>query len=145
MKRFWDKVNKTDDCWIWTAAIDDGGYGHFWLNNKIEKAHRVSWIIHNGPIQDDKLRVCHKCDNPPCVRPDHLFLGTDKDNSRDCIDKGRRLHLIGENATNVKLTDQEVEKIRNMYLTKQYTQRELGSLFGVSQSQIYMIVNNKSR
>src|SRR4030043_361681 len=91
-KRFWNKVNKTDDCWIWTAYCNKKEYGCFKFQDKSELAHRVSWIIHNGPIPNG-LHVLHKCDNPPCVRPDHLFLGTDKDNANDRISKGRFVDL----------------------------------------------------
>src|SRR5271165_4726377 len=89
MKRFWDKVEKTDGCWNWKAYIGPDGYGRFGFRGKIPGPHRVSWELSFGPIPDG-LNVCHKCDNRRCVRPDHLFLGTDRDNILDCIRKGRR-------------------------------------------------------
>ena len=94
MKRFWDKVNKTDNCWLWTAAIDSHGYGKIIIGSRSDKsrkyriASRVSWELINGPIPFKKL-VLHKCDNPLCVNPDHLFLGTSGDNNRDRHRKGR--------------------------------------------------------
>ena len=89
-ERFWSKVVKIDDgCWLWTAALLLDGYGQIWLGQTMERAHRLSWIIHFGPIPEG-LCVLHTCDNPPCVRPGHLFLGTQLDNVRDAIRKGRR-------------------------------------------------------
>lgn len=83
-ERFLDKVNKTDACWMWVGARNKRGYG----NIQGVLAHRISWELYNGPIPDGLL-VCHRCDTPGCVNPDHLFLGTHQDNSRDMIAKGR--------------------------------------------------------
>lgn len=91
-ERFWAKVDKSGDCWVWTAAKHDFGYGVFQLgrgpSEGLRRAHVLSWLWSNGPIPDG-LVVCHRCDNPPCVRPDHLFLGTLGDNTRDMVAKGR--------------------------------------------------------
>ncbi len=88
--RFWDKVNKTNQCWLWTSATNGRGYGVMGVNRKPKYAHRISWEMHNGPIPPG-LHVCHKCDVPGCVRPDHLFLGTREDNMSDCVIKKRHI------------------------------------------------------
>lgn len=86
-ERFWAKVEKGPDCWEW-KAFRNKGYGKFTYNGRMYLAHRLSWILTNGPIPDG-LGVLHSCDNPPCVNPDHLFLGTQLDNMRDASNKGR--------------------------------------------------------
>lgn len=86
--RFWAKVDKTGDCWVWTAATNPKGYGQFYVEG-MRLAHRVSWILAHGPIPDD-LCVLHRCDHPPCVNPAHLFLGTYADNNHDRDAKGRQ-------------------------------------------------------
>lgn len=89
MKRFWNKVKKTDYCWLWTAYTNSDGYGQFWFRGTMGKAHRFSWILHNGEIPKGVCVLHIECDNPPCVNPDHLELGTDADNMQDCLKKGR--------------------------------------------------------
>ncbi len=87
MERFWNKVYKTDTCWLWTAAKDKDGYGFFKVNQVMTKAHRMAYELAFGNF-DKALFVCHSCDIPSCVNPKHLFLGTITDNNRDCTAKG---------------------------------------------------------
>lgn len=89
LRRFLNKINKTDACWIWIGGRNRSGYGRFVVWNKNSQlAHRFSWTLHKGLIMSG-LDVLHKCDNPPCVNPEHLFLGTQADNNRDMRAKGR--------------------------------------------------------
>lgn len=91
VERFWSKVDRSGDCWEWQASRSTHGYGFFGRDGKVLYAHRVSYEITNGliPKGPKRLHVCHHCDNPPCVRPDHLFLGTASDNLNDAYRKGR--------------------------------------------------------
>ena len=87
-RRFWGKVVKTDGCWLWTGSTSRG-YGKLFLPGpRTISAHRFSYLLHFGPF-DKRLVVCHSCDTRACVRPDHLFLGTQEDNVTDMVDKGR--------------------------------------------------------
>jgi hypothetical protein len=91
LKRFWDKVNKTDSCWLWTAGCFQGGYGAFQLDGRTRRAHKLSWEITNGPVAAG-LQVMHNCpggDNPKCVNPTHLLLGTPDDHGKDRAKKGQ--------------------------------------------------------
>jgi hypothetical protein len=95
-ERFWEKVEKTDTCWNWTGAKNKFNYGQFYYNGKVRKAHRVSYLMKNGHY-DESLVVAHKCDNPSCVRPDHLFLATQRENVNDMVAKKR--HGAGQIVT----------------------------------------------
>jgi hypothetical protein len=104
--RFWNKVLKTDTCWLWTGTKDSRGYGRFAeMDRKMVLPHRFSWEIHFGRIAQG-LQVCHKCDNPSCVNPKHLFLGTNSDNIQDSLRKGR--FATGKRARNQWSAKQEI-------------------------------------
>lgn len=84
---FWAKVEKTPTCWLWKGSVSQG-YGATYFRGHLTRAHRASWIMANGEIPKGKI-ACHKCDVPLCVNPDHIFIGTHKDNMQDMISKGR--------------------------------------------------------
>lgn len=86
--RFWDKVSRPEGCWKWTGVKNQFGYGRLRTGKSMIVAHRVSWQIHNGPIPKG-MSVLHKCDNPECTNPEHLFLGTYSDNAKDMVAKKR--------------------------------------------------------
>ncbi len=147
MKNFWDKVAiiPFHECWEWTAFKNKDGYGYFKFQKKTERAHRISWKLINGFIPKGLL-VCHKCDNPGCVNPDHLFLGTNKDNKLDCVSKGRHFKdgkppiLFGEKHGNHVLTAKKVLKIRKEYTGKYGEMTMFAKRYGVHRSAIYRVV-----
>lgn len=153
--RFWAKVNKDGPipahvpeigpCWMWTAYTEpQWGYGIFRVANgdTMKKAHRVSWELTYGAIADGLL-VLHKCDNPPCVRPAHLFLGTHEENQADKAAKGRGScgpPHFGEASPNHKVTEAQVTEIRRRYATGGVSQSMLADEFGINQTSISKIV-----
>lgn len=137
--RFWAKVNKTDGCWLWTGFLGQNGYGRISRGGRYGKddgAHRISWELHFGPIPDD-MWVCHHCDNPACVRPDHLFLGRARDNVADKIRKGRS--SMGHRNAGAKLTQEDVESIRHLAAAG-VPQVTIAAKFGVSRSTVSAVV-----
>jgi hypothetical protein len=125
-------------CWLWVGTLDRLGYGRFGMNGKQPGAHRIAWLLHHGEIPSG-LGVCHRCDIPRCVNPDHLFLGTQKDNLRDCSRKGRT--PLGEKQGRSKLKTDEVLEIRD--LASALPQRQIAVLYGVSQSTISDIISRR--
>lgn len=149
--RFWSQVDKSGECWVWIGSrYTRGGYGRCrpYYRSGQRKAHRVSYELAYGPIPEG-MCVCHRCDNPPCVRPDHLFLGTSEENTYDMFQKGRaggvmnpQKRPVGERCSYAKLTDAQVAEIRARYAQGGISQRQLGELYGVSRSTICNIVMN---
>lgn len=174
LDRFWRQVQKSDGCWIWAGALSSTGYGVIGVQHPVKRnlyAHRVSYELHIGPVPDGYF-VCHRCDNPRCVRPDHLFVGTHRDNMADMVAKGRsnagdkhpsrryperrargdnhglRKHpervSRGEVHAYAKLTVDAVRAIRAEYSVGGISQRELAERYGVTQTVIGDAIRRKS-
>jgi hypothetical protein len=140
-ERFWEKVDKSGDCWEWTAGRIPSGYGSVYYQEQRQPAHRVAWQLVNGPIPPGMF-VCHRCDNPPCVRPDHLFLGTPADNSADRDRKGRSNPPRGERSR-TRLTADDVIVIRDMRRLGA-SQAWLGRAYGLSPTAIAHICHRRT-
>lgn len=143
-EKFWAKVDKTPglgpngDCWEWRGSIHYKGYGETRAFRDKMKAHRASWYAHTG-TNPGKMHVCHKCDHRLCVRPDHLWLGTNKDNSDDKIRKGRQAR--GSASGNAKLNENLVYWMRFVW-DRGCTHLELSKRLGVSESAVLTTINN---
>jgi hypothetical protein len=126
---FWSKVKKGPGCWEWQAGRDPNGYGRYGG----PLAHRVAWTLTNG--DPGRQYVLHRCDNPPCVRPSHLFLGTQQDNLADMRRKGRERHARGVDHGKARLTPEQVQAIRQ----STDSLRTLANRYGVSYTSIRYI------
>ncbi len=145
-KRFWKKIDIKDsiECWEWKAVKNNKNYGQVSFNGKMELAHRVMWILVNGEIPDN-LCVLHKCDNPSCVNPSHLFLGTKRDNSNDMVAKGRRIYIAYRGIDNgsAVLTEEDVLKIRELHHSG-ISQHKIAKIYGRGVSTIHHIVKRQT-
>lgn len=145
IERFYKYVSPEPNtgCWLWIKKGDKDGYGSFWVNDfkKSIQAHRASYMIFKGIIPKGLL-VCHSCDVTACVNPDHLFLGTAKDNVHDMYKKGRNRKLCGENNDNAKLSKENVLEIKKL-LDNDVYQVHIAKAFNVSQPLISLIKTGK--
>lgn len=120
-------------CWEWQGSKVTGGYGNLTFRCESMYAHRASWVVHKGPIPTD-LKICHHCDNRPCINPDHLFVGTQAINLQDMHDKGR-----GNHRNAALLTNEQVIDIKQLLRSGRYSQYYIADLFNVSRSTILNI------
>ncbi len=143
-ERFWRHVDKSggpDACWVWQGAMFKKGYGCFakdYLGRKstMISAHRMAYELTHGPIPKNVL-ACHRCDNPPCCNPAHIFLGTPRQNTLDALVKRRM-------PPSLRLTPAHVRKIRRLYVRGKVSQQSIANQFGVSQYHISRIVAGKT-
>lgn len=140
-ERFMSKVSED---WKWTGAKNKDGYGQIKILGKQVGAHVVSYQLFKGDIPAGAF-VLHTCDEPDCVNPEHLYLGSHKDNMRDRMAHGHYNDMFGINNVNAKLTDSQVEAIKDLYASKKYTQFEIGKMFNVHQVTISRYVLGKVR
>lgn len=143
MKRLWHKIKKVGDCWEWQGARTEKGYGRLSINNRDKRAHRVAWELTYGPIPQGLL-VCHHCDNPSCINPNHLFIGTHQDNINDAIKKGfpngwSSGGQSGEKHPQAKLNIITVKKMRELH-KKGMTERKLAKMFHIGRTQAHRVV-----
>jgi len=138
---FAEKVEpKSYGCWEWAAATSDFGYGQFWYDGYMQVAHRVAYEFVNGDPGD--LCVCHHCDNPPCVRPSHLFLGTREDNNRDAKQKGRKPK--GTEHHFCEITEQQAREIKQKMVNDGVSGYKIADEYEISSSHAYCIKNGKN-
>lgn len=141
--RFKDKykIDASTGCWEWTGAKTRGGYGNFRVFHEgrwtMRRAHRVSYELYKGAIVEPIVR--HTCDNTGCVNPEHLVLGNCQDNTDDRMSRNR--HVVSKPLA--KITQEDANKIRELKKTTSLTDKEIGSLFGLKQNSVNLIVNNK--
>jgi hypothetical protein len=136
-ERLWNRIEKKgeNECWVWTGFRREG-YGRIIVNGKVRNAHRILWVILHGDIPE-KMLVCHHCDNRACCNPKHLFLGTDGDNMRDMVNKGRQYlpRCTGSKHGRSKLTEETVVEIRKLYVNG-ISQQKLATIYNVTQTAI---------
>ena len=141
LKRFWNKVDvrEPENCWEWLAYRNQYGYGQFWFENKKVNATRVVMFIRGYDVQDKM--VCHHCDNRACVNPNHLYLGDQKENMEDAVERGRI--PTGEDHGRSKLSDLERMEIRRRYHNEGVSMRDLANEYDVAPSTISYTLNHQ--
>ena len=143
-QRFLSKIKKTDTCWIW-AANKWRGYGKIRINNINYRAHRVAYELFKGAIPKGKL-VCHTCDNPSCCNPKHLFLGSQQENIRDMVKKGRQHcpNQLGSANSQALLNEQKVSDIKKLLLNKTFTIKQISDMYNTKYATIFDIKRLKT-
>ncbi len=133
-ERFWSRIEKTDSCWLWTGLVNDAGYGMIGVDKKLVRAHRYSYWLHYGewPLPVGR----HTCDNPKCVRPDHIVAGTHQDNMADRCKRKR--HAFGERVGTARLTSEQVREIKQL-LKSGARQSDVADAFAISASHVSRI------
>jgi hypothetical protein len=144
-QRFDAKVDFSGDCWLWKGRRTKFGYGFFWEGKKDVYAHRFSWSRYNGEIPKG-LFILHRCDNPPCVKPGHLSIGTPLDNVKDCWSKvrGRLDFKKGTEHYLAKLDPSAVIDIKTNYIFRKVTQKHFASKYGVSSVTIHHVLSSRN-
>jgi len=143
--RFLSKVKVSENgCWNWIAGVTEDGYGHFWLNGKTVRSHRLAYRMWVGNILDNKI-ICHHCDNPACVNPKHMFMGTTQDNVTDRETKHRGNHtppiLIGSKHPKSKFIESDIVKIRELRKSGLECSK-IALIYGVVRQTIHRICTN---
>ncbi|MES2367175.1 MAG: HNH endonuclease [Pseudomonadota bacterium] len=142
-KSFWEYVDKTDDCWIWNGYRDHDGYGIVSYKHVPWRVPRLAYFWLMGDIPDE-FDVCHHCDNPPCLRPDHLFLGDDAINSQDMMRKGRHRVTIGEDKPNRLLSNEIVREILSNPPTKHGDIAKIARGIGISHGALMHVLKRRT-
>jgi hypothetical protein len=136
------RVDLATGCWLWTASLTRDGYGKAWWGKSI-RAHRLVWMLLRGPIDDEK-KLLHRCDRPACCNPDHLFVGTQRENVEDMDRKGRRKPVHGGAHWNARLTADKARIIRERYAAGGVTQAQLGAILGVSEAAVSDVLRGRT-
>lgn len=132
-KNFLKKINVTTDCWLWEGSLNKDGYGNFRIEDKTIKAHRLAYELCFGEIPND-LYILHSCDNPKCVNPKHLTPGTQKENMKDAVNKGRI--AFGDRVGCSKLTNQEGREVRDLSRCGLFRHKQIATWYGIAESTV---------
>lgn len=158
ISRLWSHISiaNSDDCWLWQLRTDKDGYGKFSIQQSTFRAHRIVFYVYYQIDPLDKL-VCHTCDNPTCCNPNHLFIGTERDNTLDARNKGRlntasgekhgtktRPDRVARGEKHSNLTEQQVKDIRSLYTNERWTQQQIANKFGVQREVITSIIRGRT-